>query len=108
MTSSRPLLTAFLFVAVGCFLIAPPSIPAWLRFTMGKDNGTSTTSVALGISLTAKYGIVSVRHPDGSFKDVGRTEGSQKYRDMMRRFSLTSSSHLAYVFLEIYSEDMLD
>jgi hypothetical protein len=99
MASFRSLPIAFLCVAVGYFLFVPPSRPTWLCFRVGKDKRASTTSVALGISLTARYDLVSVRYQDASYEDIGRIEESQNYLDMMRQFSLPSSSHPAYVFL---------
>lgn len=40
----------------------------------------------LGIALTVDYATASIRHPDGSFTDLGRVDGSVKYKEMMQRF----------------------
>lgn len=53
----------------------------------------------VGISLSASYGTVSIRHEDGSFEDIGRIEADRNYVDMMQRCSLPSSAHAAYVSL---------
>jgi hypothetical protein len=98
----------FLLIAFSAFVCyffyVPPSLPAWLCFRMGKDTRPSAGSVALGISLTASYGLVSVRDHNGSFEDIGRIEGSHEYLTMMRRFALTSSSHPAYVLSKLDPE----
>jgi hypothetical protein len=100
MASFRILLIAF-FAFVVCYFFVPPNRPAWLCFRMAKDSRPSARSVALGISLTASYGLVSVRYHDGSYEDIGRIDGSHEYLDMMRRFALPSSSHPAYVFSKL-------
>lgn len=63
---------------------------------MGKQT-LAPGSFAIGISLTASHGTLSIRRDDGSFEDIGRVDGNQGYLDMMQRFSLSSSSHPAYV-----------
>jgi hypothetical protein len=108
MLSLRSFLVTLVPVVVCYFFFLPPSRPSWLRPPMTKDTSVSPRSVAFGISLTASYGLVSVRYHDGSTKDIGRIDGGQKYLDMMRRFSFTSSSHPAYVSPKLNSFTYID
>jgi hypothetical protein len=41
----------------------------------------------VGVSLTASYGVVSLRRDDGTFEDVGRIEGDEDYTQMIQRLS---------------------
>ena len=62
---------------------------------MGNDEGA--TSSALGISLTAEHGIIAIRHPDGTFSDLGRIDGDEQYIGMMKRLSSPNSQHPRFV-----------
>lgn len=62
---------------------------------MRRSMESATGPVAVGISLAATYGTVSIRHDDGSFTDIGRVEGDAAYTQMMERLSLPTSSHPA-------------
>jgi hypothetical protein len=41
----------------------------------------------VGISLTASYGVVSLRKDDGTFEDVGCIEGVEDYAELIERLS---------------------
>jgi hypothetical protein len=88
----------FCAVVVGYFLLVPPYRPAWLPLRMPKWTHAASGSLIIGISLTASYGTVSIRHDDGSFEDIGRVEGNQVYVNMMQRFCQPNSAHPAYIF----------
>jgi len=55
----------------------------------------TTGSYGLGISLTMHHGTISIRNRDGSFEDLGRIDGDDKYLLMMRRLALPSAQHLS-------------
>lgn len=56
-------------------------------------SGNRATTIGLpgmpgvGISLTASYGIVSLRKDDGTFEDVGCIESVEGYTEMIERLS---------------------
>ncbi|KAF1847838.1 uncharacterized protein K460DRAFT_333246 [Cucurbitaria berberidis CBS 394.84] len=105
----RSLIIAFFSVIVCYFILVPPRRPTWLPLPMSKRNKqtpASTRCLALGISLTASYGTISIRHEDGSFEDIGCEHGDQNYLDMMQRFSRLSSSHPAPPYFRM--EDQWD
>jgi hypothetical protein len=98
MTSERSLLVALFSVIVCYFFLVPPTrSPVWPSALTGKPAYAYAGSLAIGISLTANHGTVSIRHDDGSFEDVARVDGGREYLGMMRRMSLPPSSHPAYV-----------
>jgi len=51
----------------------------------------------VGVSLTVQYAVVSLRHDDGTFEDVGRVEGSEEYVEMMRGYSAPVPQYTRYV-----------
>ncbi|CAI7648857.1 unnamed protein product [Penicillium manginii] len=48
---------------------------------------------SIGISLTASYGVISLRHADGSFEDLGRVDGDSSYIEMIKRLSSRAAQH---------------
>jgi hypothetical protein len=108
MPSSQSSLFAFCSLAVLYLYFVPPRSPTWLPFPICKQTHLTAESLSIGISLTASYGTVSIRRSDGSFTDIGRVDGDQIYVDMMRRFSLLSSEHPAYVFPYYFSKEIGD
>jgi hypothetical protein len=78
------------------FLIGIPSvlIVYYFSFAFIPTATTSTTpALAVGISLTANHGTISIRQDDGSFQDIGRIEGDASYQEMMKRLSPPSAEH---------------
>ncbi|KAL4881679.1 hypothetical protein BJY04DRAFT_188569 [Aspergillus karnatakaensis] len=53
------------------------------------------SSPTVGIALTATFGTLSIRHADGSFEDIGRVDGSDRYISMIQRLSSPEQKHLA-------------
>ncbi|KAL4969143.1 uncharacterized protein BDV14DRAFT_196457 [Aspergillus stella-maris] len=62
---------------------------------MGEGEEEDLTVHAMGIALTATFGTISIRHPDGTFEDLGRVDGDGRYEDMMRRLSSQEEMRLA-------------
>ncbi|KAG9238983.1 hypothetical protein BJ875DRAFT_479866 [Amylocarpus encephaloides] len=58
-----------------------------------EDNIAPTPAV--GIAFTATYGTISIRHPDGSFEDIGRIDASEQYISMIQRLSSPEKKHLS-------------
>ncbi|KAL4941315.1 hypothetical protein BDV06DRAFT_4851 [Aspergillus oleicola] len=63
------------------------------RADMGDSIDLSTPAV--GIALTATFGTISIRHPNGSYQDLGRVDGDERYIAIMRRLSSPEAMHLA-------------
>lgn len=72
-----------IFTCVVVFLLVP--------FRSLKGNRATTIGLSgmpgVGISLTASYGVVSLRKDDGTFEDVGCIESVKDYADMIKRLS---------------------
>ncbi|KAF2875121.1 hypothetical protein BDV95DRAFT_591851 [Massariosphaeria phaeospora] len=71
----------------------PPHVQTRLAKFLNLGPGPPAALYALGISLTANHGTVSIRYKDGSFEDVGRVKGDKAYLKLMRRLSLRYSQH---------------
>ncbi|KAF2200639.1 hypothetical protein GQ43DRAFT_481388 [Delitschia confertaspora ATCC 74209] len=54
---------------------------------------TARESSAVGISLAANHGTISVRHDDGSFKDISRIDGDEHYFRVIQRLSSPCITH---------------
>ncbi|KAI5456711.1 hypothetical protein BGZ63DRAFT_396038 [Mariannaea sp. PMI_226] len=61
----------------------------------------------IGISLTASYGTISIRHVNGSIHNIGRIDGSDQYISLMKRLSNPEKRHPSppYSSLEEQSDD---
>jgi hypothetical protein len=81
MPTQRYYLTIFTCVVV--YLLAP--------FCSSSGNRATTTGLpgmpGVGVSLTAHYGVVSLRKDDGTFEDVGCIESDEDYVEMIERLS---------------------
>ncbi|KAF2677980.1 hypothetical protein K458DRAFT_349337 [Lentithecium fluviatile CBS 122367] len=75
------------------YLYWQPRNPPWLPLFRPKYR---PGALVVGISVSANYGTVSIRHEDGSFEDIGRIEADRSYVDMIQRCALPSSGHAAY------------
>lgn len=65
--------------------------------TFYSQDRSAIGSHIIGLALTANHVTVSSRAPDGSFKDLGRIEGSEEYVDLIRRFTSWDTAHPRYV-----------
>jgi hypothetical protein len=52
----------------------------------------------VGVSLTASYGVVSLRKDDGTFEDVGCVESDADYAKMIERLSAPESQRARQVY----------
>jgi hypothetical protein len=52
----------------------------------------------VGVSLTASYGVVSLRKDDGTFQDVGCVESDADYAKMIERLSAPESQRARQVY----------
>lgn len=75
------------------YLLIFTCVVVYLLVPYRSSSGKRTAAIALpgmpgvGVSLTARYGIVSLRKDDGTFEDVGSVEGGEDYAEMMKRLS---------------------
>lgn len=77
------------------YLIIFTCIVVFLLVPFRSSSGRRTTTIGLpgmhgvgvGISLTASYGVVSLRKDDGAFEDVGCIESGEDYAEMIERLS---------------------
>ncbi|KAH7412394.1 hypothetical protein BKA64DRAFT_658774 [Cadophora sp. MPI-SDFR-AT-0126] len=73
-----------IFTCVVVFLLVP------FR-SLGSKRATTIIGLpgisGVGVSLTASYGVVSLRKDDGTFEDVGRIESIEDYAEMIERLS---------------------
>ncbi|KGO52914.1 hypothetical protein PEX2_048130 [Penicillium expansum] len=81
---SKYLITGLTFIFI--YYLWPSSVPYEMDRKM-------SSKPSIGISLTAAYGTISLRHSDGSFEDLARVEGDSSYIEMMRRLSSPAASH---------------
>ena len=75
------------------YLIIFTCIVVFLLVPFCRTSGNRATTITLpgmpgvGISLTASYGVVSLRKDDGTFEDVGCIEGVEGYAELIERLS---------------------
>jgi hypothetical protein len=77
-----------------------------LTFYLTQMEKRASESYGIGISLAANHGTISIRSNDGSFKDLGRVDGNEKYLQMMRRLSSPSAQHPSYVYSSCVNEQL--
>jgi hypothetical protein len=74
-----------IFTCVVVFLLVPfRSLSGRRETTIGLPG---MPDVVVGVSLTASYGVVSLRKDDGTFEDVGCIESVKDYAEMIERLS---------------------
>jgi hypothetical protein len=75
------------------YLIIFTCVVVYLLVPFRKSSGNRATKIGLpdmpgvGVSLTSRYGVVSVRKDDGTYEDVGRIESDKDYAEMIERLS---------------------
>lgn len=72
-----------IFTCVVVFLLVPFRSLSGNRATKIGQPGM----LGVGVSLTASYGVVSLRNDDGTFEDVGCIESVKDYTEMIERLS---------------------
>lgn len=78
-----------IFACVAVYLLVP-----YCNWSGKKEAATVLLGMpVVGVSLTARYGIVSLRKENGTFQDVGRVEGDREYAEMMERLSSPQTQH---------------
>lgn len=81
------------------YLIIFTCVVVFLLVPFRSLSGNKATTVGLpgmpgvGVSLTASYGVVSLRKDDGTFEDVGCIEGVKDYIEMIKRLSAPEAQH---------------
>jgi hypothetical protein len=81
------------------YLIIFTCVVVYLLVPFRSLTGDRATTIGLpgmpgvGVSLTASYGIVSLRKDDGTFEDVGSIEGDEEYAQLIKRLSAREAQH---------------
>jgi len=64
--------------------------------------GATEEHIHIGFDLKPTYGTSAVAYANGTLVGLACVEGNGDYKDTMRKLSLETSTHLAYVFLAKY------